>query len=137
TGLNNLVSDLIKDDKTQRERAAHIYSWVQKNIHYIAFEKGLEGFIPRPADTVYKRKYGDCKDMSSIIMAMCRKAGLDAHFVWIGTTEKPYTFEETPLPLVSNHMICAVKLGGDWVFMDGTDPALPFGKNREDIQGKE
>ncbi len=137
TFLNNTVSALTKNDKTPREKAAHIYDWVQKNIHYIAFEKGLEGFIPRPADTVFKRKYGDCKDMSSIIMTMCRKAGLDAHFVWIGTSKKPYTFEETPLPLVCNHMICALKLDGEWIFMDGTDASLPFGKNRDDIQGKQ
>lgn len=137
TGLNNTVARITANDKTQKEKATHIYNWVQKNIHYIAFEKGLEGFIPRPADTVYKRKYGDCKDMSAMLVAMCRQAGLDAHFTWIGTRAKTYTFKETPLPLVSNHMICAVKIDGNWVFMDGTDPTLPFGKNREDIQGKE
>ncbi|MCW3123579.1 MAG: hypothetical protein JWQ38_3071 [Flavipsychrobacter sp.] len=137
TGLTNLVARLTENDKTQKEKAAHIYNWVQKNIHYIAFEKGLEGFIPRPADSVYKRKYGDCKDMSSILEAMCRKAGLDAHFAWIGTRHKPYTYGETPLPMASNHMICALKLDNEWVFMDGTHPTLPFGRNRDDIQGKE
>jgi hypothetical protein len=135
--LNNTVAALIKDDKTQAEKAAHIYNWVQKNIHYIAFEKGLEGFVPRPADTVFKRKYGDCKDMTSILVAMFRRAGLDAHYTWVGTSKVPYTFEETPLPLVSNHMICAVKIGGEWIFADGTESTLPFGKNRDDIQGKE
>ena len=135
--LDKTVADITKDDKTQREKAAHIYQWVQKNMHYIAFEDSLEGFIPRQAADICKRKFGDCKDMASILTAMCRKAGIDAYFTWIGTRHKPYTYEETPLPLVANHMICTIKLDGEWVFLDGTDPLIPFGLNPEGIQGKE
>ncbi len=137
TSLKRIVKELTKNDKTDREKAAHIYNWVQKNIHYIGFEKGQQGFIPRPADTVYKRKYGDCKDMASMSMAMCREAGLKAYFAVIGTTDIPYTFEEMPNAWCTNHMICAVKLDDDWVFLDGTDNIQPFGENRYDIQGKE
>ncbi len=131
------ADSITKHDHTDWQKAADIYKWVQKNMHYIAFEDGLEGFVPREAKLVCNRKYGDCKDMASIAMAMCRKAGLDAHFTWIGTTDLPYTHDETPLPSVTNHMICAVKINGQWVFLDGTDPLLPLGANRYDIQGKE
>jgi len=136
TFLTKTVDQITKDDMTQREKAAHIYKWVQENIHYVAIENGMEGFVPRPADTVFKRKYGDCKDMSSIISAMCQRVGIKAYFAWIGTSELPYTFDETPIH-ISNHMICAVKLDDDWVFLDGTHALLPFGCNRDDIQGKE
>jgi hypothetical protein len=34
-------------------------------------------------------------------------------------------------------MICAVKLDGEWVFLDGTTHVQPLGANRSDIQGKE
>jgi hypothetical protein len=137
TMLERIVADITKGDKTKREKAAHIYDWVQKNLHYIAFEAGLAGWIPREADTVCKRKFGDCKDMTSIQVAMCRIAGIDAYFTWIGTNYKPYTFERTPLPIVSNHMICAAKIDNEWVFMDGTHPNLPFGTNAAALQGKQ
>lgn len=136
TGISNTVKRITEGDVTESEKAAHIYKWVQDNIHYVAIENGMEGFIPRPADTVYKRKYGDCKDMSSLISAMCQRAGLKAYFAWIGTTDLPYSYKETPIH-VSNHMICAVKINNEWVFLDGTHPYLPFGANRDDIQGKE
>jgi len=135
--LDKTVLEITKDDKTQREKAEHIYQWVQKNMHYIAFEDSLEGFIPRQAADICKRKFGDCKDMASILTAMCRKAGIDAYFTWIGTRHKPYTYEETPLPLVANHMICTIRLDGQWIFLDGTDPLIPFGYNPDVIQGKE
>ena len=137
TLLNNTVAEITKFDVSKRDKAMHIYQWVQKNLHYIAFEKGLEGFVPRDAAQVLKRKYGDCKDMAAVLVTMCRKAGLDAYFTWIGTRDIPYTFNETPLPLVCNHMICALKLGDEWIFMDGTHPYIPFGQNPAGIQGKE
>ena len=135
--LSSVALEVTKGDKTDREKAAHIYQWVQKNIHYIAFEDSLGGFVPRQAADICKRKFGDCKDMASILTAMCRKVGLKAYFTWIGTRHKPYTYEETPLPLVDNHMICALKLGDEWLFMDGTDPVIPFGLNPSGIQNKE
>lgn len=137
TFIDNRVAELTANDKTQRQKAAHIYKWVQNNMHYVAFEAGLEGFMPRDASVVCTRKYGDCKDMTSVLVTMCRRAGLDAHYVWIGTREKPYFMDETPIPMAMNHMICAVKLGDEWVFMDGTHPLIPFGKNPQGIQGKE
>jgi len=137
TLLDRTVAEVTKNDVSPTDKAAHIYQYVQQHMHYIAFEKGLEGFVPREASVVLKRKYGDCKDMASILVTMCRKAGLNAYYTWIGTREKPYTNEETPLPLVNNHMICALKLGDDWVFMDGTHPFIPFGQNPDVIQGKE
>lgn len=137
TMIRNLVARLTKGDVTDRQKAQHLYEWVQKNMHYVAFEIGLGGWIPREADTVCRKMYGDCKDMSSLLVQMGRMAGLKTYFAWIGTTLKPYTFEETPVPNVSNHMICALKLGNEWLFMDGTHSNLPFGANRDDIEGKE
>lgn len=137
TFITRTVAQITQNDVSEREKAAHIYEWAQKNLHYIAFEKGLEGFVPREASLVCKRKYGDCKDMASTIVAMCRKAGLKAYFTWIGTRTLPYTNEETPLNCVNNHMICAVKINEEWMFLDATHPGLPLGANRDDIQGKE
>ena len=137
TPLVRIVNEITKNDKTQREKTAHIYNWVQNHIHYIAFEKGMQGLVPRPADTVFKRKYGDCKDMASICMAMCRQAGIKAYFASIGTTDIPYSIDEVHSQHCFNHKICAVNLDNDWVFLDATDNIQPFGANREDIQGKE
>lgn len=136
-GLNKTVAEVTSGATTQREKAARIYKWVQDNMHYVAFEDSLEGFIPRQAADIYKRKFGDCKDMSSILTAMCRKAGIPAYFTWIGTRSKPYTYEETPLPLVDNHMICAINIDGQWIFLDGTHSLIPFGEVPSGLQGKQ
>lgn len=135
--IKDKVTELTKDSKTDAEKAAAIYKWVQNNIRYIAFEDSLGGFIPREASLVFKRRFGDCKDMASLIRGMCKAAGMDARYVWIGTRSIPYSFKDTPIPGVFNHMICAVKIDDKWVFLDGTDPILPYGAIPEAIQGKD
>lgn len=135
--LTKLVAEVTRGATSDRDKAERIYHWVQQNIRYIAFEDGMGGFIPREAAAVCSRKFGDCKDMSSLLVAMCRTAGLDAYFTWIGTRRKPYIYAEVPLPIVDDHMICTVKLGNDYIFMDGTDPIIPFGTPPSGLQGKE
>ena len=76
-----------------------------ENIKYIAFEYALGGFIPREANEVFQKKYGDCKDNSSILFKMLEIAGLQGNLTWIGTRKIPYTYEEVPTRAVDNHMI--------------------------------
>jgi transglutaminase-like putative cysteine protease len=135
--IKEKVTALTKDTKTDAEKAAVIYKWVQDNVRYIAFEDSLGGFIPREAGLVFQRRFGDCKDMASLLRGMCRAAGLDARYVWIGTRSIPYSLKATPIPGLFNHMICAVKIDNKWVFLDGTDNILPYGAIPNAIQGKD
>ena len=135
--LTALVGMLTKDAITPKDKARNIYQWVQQHIRYIAFEDGMGGYVPREAAAICSRRFGDCKDMSSLLVAMCRIAGLDAYFTWIGTRSKPYTYADVPLPVTDNHMICTIKIGDEYIFMDGTDPIIPFGTPPSGIQGKE
>lgn len=136
--LNKKTRELIRGAYTDREKVARIFDWVQKYFHYeMLYENPLDGFIPQPADTVCKRMYGDCKGMSSVLTAMYEKAGITAYCAVIGTDDIPYSHNEIQTQHLYNHMICAVKLDGEWVFPDGTTHVQPLGANRSDIQGKE
>jgi hypothetical protein len=135
--LKTLTDSITAGKKGNLEKGAAIYRWVQTHIKYVAFEDGLEGFIPREAALVCSRRFGDCKDMASILTAMLRHAGVPAYFTWIGTRDLPYKYTETPLPIVDNHMICAIKQGDAYIFLDGTDNGCVFGMPPYSIQGKQ
>lgn len=135
--LQKIVDSLIAGKKNETEKAKSIYKWVQGHIKYIAFENGLEGFQPRQAAEVCSKRYGDCKDMSSIITQMLRMASIKAYYTWIGTRDIPYKYSELPLPLVDNHMISAANINNEWVFLDGTDPHSKYGVPPSAIQNKE
>ncbi|MDO3643241.1 DUF3857 domain-containing protein [Mucilaginibacter sp. L3T2-6] len=135
--LKHVVDSLTAKLTTDEARARTIYSWVQHNIKYVAFEDGMAGFVPRDAGLICSRRFGDCKDMASILTQMLNIAGVKAYFTWIGTRELPYKFTCTPLPLVSNHMICTASINGKFIFLDGTDPTCVFGMPSSGIQDKE
>ena len=122
--------------KTPEEKVKAIYYWVQDNIKYIAFEDGLAGFKPEPAQNVYANRYGDCKGMANLTKEMLKVAGFDARLTWIGTNRIPYTYD-LPSLCVDNHMICTVYLDGKQYILDSTEKYVALGKNAERIQGKE
>ncbi|MGK0325677.1 MAG: hypothetical protein ACJA1D_001018 [Polaribacter sp.] len=135
--LVTLVSKITADKKTDLEKVKSIYYWTQKNIKYIAFEYALGGFIPRESNDVFRKKYGDCKDNSSILYRMLEIAGVKGNLTWIGTRSIPYTYEEVPTPVVDNHMILSYENNGRTYYLDATGRYIKFGIPTSFIQGKE
>jgi len=136
--LKALSAELTTGLTNDTEKVKKIFYWVKDNIKYIAFENGYEGFIPREAALVYKRKFGDCKDMASIISSMANYAGVkNVTISWIGTRDIPYSYEQLPTPAVDNHMIAVYNDNGNYVFLDATDRETRYGIPTAFIQGKE
>jgi len=142
-GMNNnqaevasLAKKLTTDAMTDIEKIKAIYYWVQENIRYIAFEDGIAGFRPDNCQSVYEKKYGDCKGMANLTKEMLLSVGMDARLVWIGTRRLAYDYS-TPSLGVDNHMICAVKYEDDFIFLDATEEFNEFGEYAERIQGRQ
>lgn len=135
--IQQLADSITNGATSNREKAKRIYNWVQSNIRYVAFEAGMEGLVPREADAVCSKRYGDCKDMSNLQYGLLRAVNVPAYLVWIGTRKIPYTYTELPLKNTDNHMIAAFKDNDQWIFLDGTDPNCIFGLPADHIQGKQ
>ncbi len=97
----------------------------------------MNGFIPRNADRIYEKRYGDCKDMANLLKTMLNHANIPAYLTWIGTRSKPYSYKDVPSVCTDNHMICAVKIEDDYVFLDATVENINLKVIPQSIQGKE
>jgi len=136
--LKHITDSLVAGATTELEKVKRVFYWVQDNISYVAFEDGLGGFVPRDAGLVCTRKFGDCKDMASIIHEMLRMAGVKAYLTWIGSRDIPYRYTDVPTPAVDNHMITSyIDEQGNWNFLDGTGKHAPQDLYTSFIQGKE
>ena len=135
--LVELVDKLTANKNSDLEKVKAIYYWTQQNIKYIAFEYALGGFIPREANDIFQKKYGDCKDNSSILHEMLKIAGLNGNLTWIGTRKIPYKYTEVPTPIVDNHMILTYSDEENTYFLDATGRYLPYDFPSSFIQGKE
>lgn len=122
-------------DETDKVKA--LYYWVQENIKYIAFEDGLGGFYPRSPNLVLNRRYGDCKDKSTLLHALLNSENISSRLTWVGTRELPYTYESMPTLKADNHMIVTYKSDNQYYFLDPTAKYLTINYPSSFIQGKE
>jgi hypothetical protein len=132
-----LADSITQGALSKKEKAKKVYDWVKTSIRYVAFENGMEGIIPRDAELVCSKKYGDCKDMSNLQVALLKSIDIPAHLAWVGTRSIPYTYSDVPLKNTDNHMIAAIQDNNEWIFLDATDPNGIFGLPTEHIQGKQ
>jgi transglutaminase-like putative cysteine protease len=133
-----IVDGLRSPADSEEEVVRKIYYWVQDNIRYIAFEEGMRGLIPHNGSYVCEKRYGDCKDMASLIVNMMELAGIRGYYTWIGTRDIPYPYTKFPTPMVDNHMIATyISPEGNYYYLDATSNHTPFGLPSSMIQGKE
>jgi hypothetical protein len=136
--VKQVTDSLIKGATTDQEKMERIFYFVLDNISYVAFEDGLGGFVPRESAIVCRNKFGDCKDMATLLTEMGKLAGLKVYQAWIGSRDIPYKYEEIATPIVDNHMIAAWKnANNEWVFLDGTGKKADISLYTSMIQGKQ
>lgn len=133
--LEVFVDELIADDNTDEEKIESIFYWVQENIRYIAFEDGIAGFKPASCQKVFSNRYGDCKGMANLTKEMMIAAGFDARLAWLGTRRIAYDYS-IPSLAVDNHMICALILGNEIIYLDATEKYSKLGEYAERIQNQ-
>ncbi|MCC9655442.1 transglutaminase-like domain-containing protein [Rhodopirellula halodulae] len=75
--IRNLSRELANDaPENAWEKVRHLYDVVREKVRY------QEGPI-REASDALKTGVGDCEDMTSLFVALCRNAGIPARMVWI------------------------------------------------------
>jgi len=122
---DNLVGDAVNDEEKMRR----IYEWVRDNVRYVAVEIGIGGYQPHAVSQVFSNRYGDCKDMVTLLCAMAEEAGIEIYQAL--TSTKPNGVPDTTLPsqFQFNHVIAyAPGIGENGVWMDPTKKGIEFGQ---------
>ncbi|NOZ57844.1 MAG: DUF3857 domain-containing protein, partial [Calditrichaeota bacterium] len=127
--IRRLADELTQGATTDREKLRRLYEWVRDEVRYIAVEVGIGGFQPHPAAQVLRHRYGDCKDMATLLCTLGQEAGLDVRQVILSTWQNGLPDTSLHSQLQFNHVI-AVARGVDStdVWMDPTEKGCPFGK---------
>lgn len=114
------------DGLTERERAARIYDFIERNISYSSVAFRQSAYVPQRAGKTLQTKLGDCKDLSTLFLAFARKANLEANLVLMSTRSRG--LQRMALPSMDfNHCIIRYKDGNQYHYLELTDPQLPFG----------
>lgn len=117
--MKEVLNRLINDGDTELERVKKIYDHVNSSIRYVGFEFGVGGIQPRRSDLTYHTKMGDCKDISLVLAAMLKEAGIDARLALLRVSDSGRANLNVPFLGEFNHAITYVNLK-DGFFIDGT-----------------
>ena len=70
-----ILAEIAQGAKSDKEKIANTFAWVQSHIRYLAYEAGVSAHQPAtPAETIRKR-YGDCKAMSLLLKTLIEGSG--------------------------------------------------------------
>ncbi|HEX7152935.1 MAG TPA: DUF3857 domain-containing protein [Thermoanaerobaculia bacterium] len=127
------VRDAIGGTKERREAVAKALAWIQKRVRYAGVEVGESSIVPRAPKTVLQNRYGDCKDKATLLVALLRGAGLDAHVALLRAGEDFDTPRSLPGLGMFNHAIVVV---GDDLWVDPTDEFARAGELPSMDQGR-
>lgn len=120
----------ITDPKAQ---ARAIYNWVATQIRYVGIYLGNGGIIPNDADEILRHRYGDCKDHSTLLVALLNAKGIEAESAMINAGDA-YTLPRLGDIYPINHVITYLPT---WdLYVDSTDRHASFGMLSNDTSDK-
>ncbi len=127
--IKELVHSLTDSVESKEEKLRLIYECVRDQIRYIAVSIGIGGYQPHPAEEVLLNKYGDCKDIATLLCSMAHEAGVDANEALISTHQNGRPDTSLPSFFHFNHVIAyCPSIGDSGVWMDASDKGCPYGE---------
>ena len=118
---------------SDEQKIKEIYEYIQKNIRYSSISFIQSGLIPQKASRVISRKQGDCKDVSTLFVAMCKSQNINANLVLVNTRNNGVN--SMPLPNIGfNHCIAKVNMNNQDYYVELTSDHLPFGAGLESVK---
>ena len=82
-----LAKQLIGTHTEQRAQLEQFVQYISDNMVYQGIEFGTRGVTPKSPDKTLTDKYGDCKDLSLLLCALCHSVGIDAHPTLVHTSQ--------------------------------------------------
>ena len=112
---------------TDREKARIIYDYLQKNFRYVSIQLGIGGLRSFPATFTEKKKYGDCKALSTYMCAALNAVGVKSYTALINAGEFEQPVDPT-FPLDAfDHVILCIPQPSDSIWLECTGKYTDFG----------
>jgi len=119
--LENFTKKLIAGQKTEKDIIRAIFYFVSQKVRYVAVELGPHTHQPHLAYEIFKKRYGDCKDKTTLLLTMLKIAGIESLPALVPS--EPEAFDKSvPTISVFNHVIAVVpKKNGAYYWLDATN----------------
>lgn len=119
---------------TTIQKAKLIYEYIEKNVNYLSVAFMQSGLVPQKASQTLNNKLGDCKDVSTLFVALCNEVGIKANLVLVSTRDNGLYGMLLP-NIQFNHCIASLEDGGKKYYIELTDNKNPFAAGSYMLRG--
>ena len=119
---------------TPREKVQAVYNYLAETTRYVSIQLGIGGLHPFAASDVCRARFGDCKGLSNYTHAMLKELGIPSVYTVISTDNERLLPDFSSVDQM-NHAILQVPLPEDTLWLECTNPQLPFGYVHSSIAG--
>jgi len=123
-----MIKNLVKDEKTDKDKARKIYRYLQDKTRYISVQIGIGGFQPIAASEVDRLGYGDCKALVNYMQSLLNVANIASYYCVVSAGSEKKSMHPTYASMdQGNHIILCMPLAGDTTWLECTSQKIPFG----------
>ena len=92
-------------------KLSRITESIQKNIRYFVVMRGIGGLQANHAGDIFRNRFGDCKDKTTLLISMLQVAGIHGYYLMVDS-DRGVVDPQAP-SLAGNHMITAIEIPAD------------------------
>ncbi|MGI9334884.1 MAG: DUF3857 domain-containing protein [Gammaproteobacteria bacterium] len=134
SGVDEKFAELTNGATDADTMIERLHEFVSRDIRYASLSEGEHDIVPHAVSLTLKNRYGDCKDKSSLLLALLRRANVNAYPVLVATRRYDESRLAVPGTGFFDHMVVCVNRGGEFCF-DPTDAYTDAAHTPAWIQG--
>ena len=125
--VNEIAAEIFEGQNlsSDKDKARAIYNYITNNVRYRSVPFLQSGLIPQKASTTISERQGDCKDVSTLFVSLCKTQNIPAELMLVNTRDNGEN--AMPLPSIDfNHCMVKIKLDEQDYILELTSEDLPF-----------
>jgi len=118
--LRGIVREIMETEPDLMSRAERAIRLIQDEYRYLSVNLDFGGQIPSPPSIVARRRFGDCKDLSFLLVHLLRRLGVTARPILVNVFTRKSVADLLPAVGVFNHVIVEFQANGETRWLDAT-----------------
>ena len=133
--LQLMSQELTSGLPSPEEKMKVLFDYIQEHVRYVSVAIGTGAFKPLPSTEILEYGYGDCKDMTSLLITLLRAAQIEAFPAMLSTTGHRKVLTDMPKVKQFDHVVTAIPSAAGYVWLDPACRNCRFGELPFEDQG--
>jgi hypothetical protein len=126
--LSLIAAQLTSSSNSKETRIKAIFDYVQERVRYVSIAIGTGAFKPHLCADVLQYGYGDCKDMTSLLIALLRATDIEAFPALLSTRHHRSVLAGMPKVKQFDHVLAVVLTDEGYIWLDPACRNCRFGQ---------